>query len=678
MKTTRLNALAGDLIGQCFTRAVTAQQINQNRGAGQLARQAEVRSFDEGARTVELSFSSELPVERWFGSEVLVHEASAVRMDRLMNGGALLADHDSRDQIGVVESARIDADRIGRAVVRFGKSARAEEIFRDVVDGIRRHVSVGYQVHKIEYTETKGEVDEVRVVDWEPFEISMVSVPADPSVGVGRSKGKPPEETEGGAGDSAANAGGVPDVVTPKRSGEMKTTILRDSKGDLVRAKVDEDGKIVEVLEVLERAGEDVLASRRAATEQEQGRARALMEMGETYGSEDLARDAVRSGQTVDQFRAALLEHMNGARSQKPLGEDADIGLSDSEVGRYSFVKAIRALANPTSRAAREAAAFEFEASDAAAKRAGKETEGLIVPPDVLTRSLNSATSGTTTGDTGGYSIATQLMSQSFIDMLRNKAVLLRLATPLGGLVGNVDIPTQEGGASGYWIGEDDEATESGQDMGQRSMSPKTVAAYSEITRKLLKQSSLDVEMLVRRDLASALGLTIDLAGFYGTGVGANPLGIKNYAGINAVDFGGSGAGAGGSAMPSYLETVAMETEVAADNADVNSMAYVFNSRMRGHFKSTQKFSGTNGSPIWEEGGTVNGYGAEVTNQVAAGDLFFGNFADMLVGMWGGLDITVDPYSESKRGRLRVVTMQDVDFVLRNVESFTYGSDATA
>lgn len=671
-------ALRLALVGACFTRSVTPQQINQNRGAGQLARLAEVRSFDEEARTVELAFSSELPVDRWFGSEVLVHEPGAVRMDRLTNGGALLMDHNTRDQIGVVESAQIDGDRRGRAVVRFSRSARAEEMFRDIIDGIRRHVSVGYQVHKIEVTETKGQPDAVRVIDWEPFEISLVSVPADPTVGVGRSMGKPPEDAAAPAGDTADHAGGASDGETRNWSGDMKIKNLRDAKGDLVRAEVDDDGKILRVLEVLEVAGADVQALRSAGTDQERARSRALMEMGETYGAEDLARDAVRDGQSVDQFRAALLDHMNGSRSQKPLGEDADIGLTDGEVRRYSFVKAIRALANPTSRAAREAAAFEFEASDAAAARAGKETEGLIVPPDVLTRAFNASTSGTATGDTGGYSIATTLMSQSFVEMLRNRAVLLRLATPLGGLVGNVDIPTQEGGASGYWIGEDAAATESGQDFGQRSMSPKTVAAYSEITRKLLKQSSLDVEMLVRRDLASALALTIDLAGFYGSGVGANPLGIKNYSGINAVDFGGAGGGAGAGAMPTYLEAIAMESAIAADNADVDSMAYVMNSGMRGHFKSTQKFSGTNGSPIWEEGNTVNGYGAEVTNQIATGDLFFGNFADMLVGMWGGLDITVDPYSESKRGRLRVVTMQDVDFVLRNVESFAYGSDASA
>jgi HK97 family phage major capsid protein len=669
----KIGICAHGLIGAMLTRSVTAEQINANRGNGQLARLAEVRSVDAEARTVELAFSSETPVERWFGKEILDHQASSVRLGRLNDGGALLVNHDWDDQIGVVESASIDADLRGRAVVRFGRSARAEELFVDVQDGIRRHVSVGYMVHGVDVSERKGEPDQVRVVDWEPFEISIVAVPADTAVGVGRSQGKPPEDQAAGAGDTADQLGGEPADETHERSCDMKEKILRNAKGDLVRAKVDENGEIVETLEVIERAGEALQLAQRSATEAEQARTRSIMEMGETYGAEDVARDAVRDGLSVDDARQRVLDHLNGSRNNAPLGADADIGMSEREVGQYSFVRAIRALANPTSRAAREAAAFEFEASEAAAERSGKETEGLIIPPDVLVRAINTSTSGSSDGDTGGYSVATNLMSQSFIEMLRNRAVLLRLATPLGGLVGNVDIPAQESGASGYWVGEDDAAPEDGLELGQRAMSPKTVAAYSEITRKLLKQSSIDVEALVRRDLASALALTIDKAGFYGSGTGSEPLGIKNYSGINAVEF-----GTGPTSKPSFAEVIAMETAISSDNADVESMAYVMGSGMRGHMKSTEKFTGSSGAPIWEAGNSVNGYGTEVTNQVVAGDLFFGNFADLMVGMWGGLDITVDPYSESKRGRLRIVTMQDVDFVMRNEESFCYGAGKAA
>lgn len=137
-------------------------------------------------RTVELSFSSELPVERWFGYEILDHNPSSVDLSRLKNAAPLLMEHNRNDQVGVIEDARIDADKKGRATVRFGMSARAIEIFQDVKDGIRRLVSVGYRVDKLVTEKIEDEVETLRATAWTPMEISIVSVPADASVGIGR------------------------------------------------------------------------------------------------------------------------------------------------------------------------------------------------------------------------------------------------------------------------------------------------------------------------------------------------------------------------------------------------------------------------------------------------------------------------------------------------------------
>lgn len=146
-------------------------------------RNAVIRGHDDDARTVELSFSSEEPVARWEGLEILDHSPGSIRTERLQNGAPLLMDHDTRDQIGVVESVKFGSDRKGRAVVRFSRNARADDIYRDVVDGIRGNVSVGYLIHE---THKEG-ANSYRVTDWEPYEISIVSVPADTTVGVGRS-----------------------------------------------------------------------------------------------------------------------------------------------------------------------------------------------------------------------------------------------------------------------------------------------------------------------------------------------------------------------------------------------------------------------------------------------------------------------------------------------------------
>ena len=146
-------------------------------------------AVDEKARTIELSFSSEEPVLRYFGQEILDHSPESVRLGRLENGGPILVGHDLDDHVGIVESVSIDKDRRGRAVARLGSSARAVEIFKDVVDGIRHAISFGYRVHSM-VLESRGDGDTdddvYRSYDWEPFEISLVSVPADATVGVGR------------------------------------------------------------------------------------------------------------------------------------------------------------------------------------------------------------------------------------------------------------------------------------------------------------------------------------------------------------------------------------------------------------------------------------------------------------------------------------------------------------
>ncbi|MEY4055623.1 MAG: hypothetical protein RL519_958, partial [Pseudomonadota bacterium] len=552
----------------------TEQRLQAIKKDNRAFRAASVRKIDAENRTVELAFSSEAEVQRWWGIEILDHSPGAVVMDRLQDGAPLLVNHDDDDQIGVVESVSIDADRRGRAVVRFGRSDRAEEIFRDVQDGIRKHVSVGYMIHDAKLTEERDGVDVWTVTSWEPFEISLVPVPADISVGIGRSLEAPKTEPE-----------------TLVRKPEM------DPKDQNTTAPV------------------DAAAERSKGAEVERARVRSIVEMGEKYGAPELARDAVKDGLTVADFQQRLLEHVNG-KIQRPLSDqmkDADIGLSDKEARSFSFMKVIRALAEPTDTRAQKEAAFEFEASRAAADKLGKDSDKFVVPADVLTRALNTSTTGAASGDTGGYGIATTLMSDSFIDILRNRATIMQLGTVMGGLVGNIDIPKQVAAAQGYWIGEDGDAGETGLELGQISLSPKTVAAFSEITRKLMVQSSLDVEALVRADLAKALALTIDKAGYYGTGTDAQPLGIANHTGINAVDF--------ADVQPTFAELVEMETQVALDNADVASMAYVGNAAFRGYCKTALKFPGVAGT-IWEPGNTVNGYRTEVTNQVNTGDVF--------------------------------------------------------
>lgn len=631
-----------------------------------LLRSADVGAVDAEARTVELSFSSEVEYRRWWGIEVLDHGKDSMRLDRITDGAPLLLNHDWDRQIGVIESVRIDADRKGRALVRFSRSAEAEEVFQDVIDRIRSKVSVGYLIHAAERVEVREDEDVFRVTDWEPYEISIVSVPADSTVGVGRTSEMPPEDQVRKAAQTASVKSGA---ATGNHSSEeprsMNIKVLRDASGNLVRAEVDENGTIVRIVEMLEEAG----ASARGA-EVERARVRAISDIGSKYGDAELAMRFIGEGKTAEDFQRAMLDKFVSERSNRPLGDqaaDANIGMSDKEVRSFSMLRAVRALQPNASKADKDAAAFEFECSRAAEDKYGKQARGILIPADVLNDRAFSTTAPA--GGPGSNVVAQNLLEGSFIELLRNKAWLMQRATTLGGLVGNVDIPRQKGATQAYWVGEGGAPTGSEPALDQIHFTPKTLAAFTDITRRLMLQATPDAEQIVRADLLRVMALALDLAGIYGTGSNSQPKGLKLQTGINAVDFATAG-------QPTFAELVEMETQIALDNADVSSMAYAMNAGVRGYAKTALKFPSTAASgTIWEPGNTVNGYQTSVSNQIASGDVFFGNWADFVIAMWGGLDLTVDPYSLSTSGGTRLVVFQDVDFNVRHVESFCYGSD---
>ena len=393
--------------------------------------------------------------------------------------------------------------------------------------------------------------------------------------------------------------------------------------------------------------------------------ARASKETAEMYRlaakhqARDLADKFVGEGRSLAEFRGAVLDQIGN----KPLDE-AEIGMTKKEVRRFSLMNAVRAMANPTDRKAREAAAFEFEASAAAAQRAGADPQGLFIPADVM-RGWNNRTLNTSDDSA---MVAEDYRGGDFIDVLRNASSVMQAgATMLSGLSGDVKIPRKSSASAASWIStEGGAASESEPTFGQVALSPKTLGAYTDVTRLMMMQSSLDIEALVRNDLTTALALAIDNGALQGAGTGGAPTGIKNTLGINTpTAFAG--------ANPTWAEVVAMETAVAEDNALMGNLAYILPASMYGALKTTQKDAGS--GQFVANGDGMNGYRAIVSNQVTAGDLFFGNFADLLIGMYGGLDLTVDPYTASTSGTVRIVALQTVDVAVRHAVSFAVNND---
>ena len=589
------------------------------------------RSFDlkrefinEEKRTVELAFSSETDkVERWFGIEILDHGAGSIRLGRLQNNAPLLMDHDIRDQIGVVESISIDSDRVARAVVRFGKSKRAKEIFTDVVDGIRGKVSVGYMIHSREETDEGTEHKPVyRVKDWEPYEISMVSVPADDSVGAGRQAANLIEVNE--------------ENSMPKETEQSTVTETTERAQPVIDVKVEiEQIRKAELLRINE-----------------------IQSIGSKRGLDSLAKTFIDNGKSLDEFRAAVLDSMPEPKAA-PSADDAEIGLTDREARSFSFVRALNALANPNNAAFQRAAGFEFEVSAAVAERMGNTPKGLYVPLDVMRRDLTVAGSA-------GNTVSTNVMAGSFIETLENAMVTNALgATILRDLVGNVAIPRMTAGSTAYWVAENGDITESDQTFDQVTLSPKTVGAMTEISRKTLLQSSLDIEALIRNELAMRLALAIDSKAVTGDGTSNTPTGIMSTSGIGSKTFAALGA-------PTFGEVVDVESQVSIDNALMGSLSYLTTAAMAGGMKQKAKDAGSGRFVI--EDGQANGYPVALSNTVTANSLLFGNWADLLIGFWGGLDVNVDTSTGSASGRVRVVSLQDVDVAVRHAQSFAVGN----
>ena len=574
--------------------------------------------FAEGDdRRVVFPFASEMPVERYFGMEVLSMDESAMDLSRLNDGAPLLFQHDSDKIVGVVERAYIK-DKRGYAEVKMANNDLGREMQELIKDGILRNVSFGYKINAMEADNSTDPVT-YRATSYQPFEISLVTVPADQSVGIGRTLT---------ISECSTTASAVTSPPLSESTPVEPTFDLEAIRAEAAQAKAKELSEMIA--------------------------------LGNRTNNSDMAQEFIANSRGLEELRTALLEKMS--ISATPVQNNAaDIGLSNEETRSFSFLRAINYLANPADRSAREAAGFEIAASEAAASKLGRQSRGITIPQEVLRRDLNVGAS-----TAGGNVVATELDTASFIDLLRNASALDQAgATVLTGLVGNVAIPRQSGAATAYWVAESGAPTESQQTIDQVSLTPKTVAAFTDYSRRLMLQSSIDVENMIRTDLATVLALKIDLSGLYGTGSNSEPLGLKLTTGVGTEDFAAD--------APTFAEVVAMESDLATANALMGSPVYLMNAAMRGGLKTKAKDAGS--GLFVMEGDLVNGYRGVLSNQVASGDLWFGNFADLVIGYFSGLDLMVDPYTHSTSGTVRVVAMQDVDIAVRHPESFTRGND---
>lgn len=605
----------------------------------------------------DISISSEYPVERWFGREVLDHSADAVDLSRAKLGLSFLDSHDAKSVIGIVENVKV-ADKILRGQVRFSRSAPAQQVKTDIQDGIRRFISVGYAVN--EYTlavSSKEEGDTYRATKWTPMEASSVAVPADPTVGNGR-----------------------------KESGRQYPVLVRSENPA-------SEPNLREVNVETATAATQVTESRTAAAE--------IIRLGKVHSIDSgKVEQFVRDGKSVDDFSRFVLEEVGKrggkAITQPPAENQERLELTEKEQKNYNLARGIMTAvtnieAATNGSAAKRANSFEMEVSEEIEKNWSRESHGgLFVPwslrhawtPELQKRYPMQKRAGLDSGTaTAGQELKFTEPGE-FIQFLYNSMRVKELgARTIAGLRDNVSYPKQTGKATGSWVGENpgSDVADSALTLGSIASSPKTYQSSSSYSRQLLAQAVIDVDTLVREDLGRDLALAVDSVAIVGggsnqpSGIGATS-GVQSYVTI---------ADAGNGGVLAWDDIVKMSELLEDANADqLGDGAWLSTPGVKSSLKRTARLGNTIGLPIWADDSTVDGYRARSSNQVTKNStkgtsgatlhtLVRGIFETMVIGMWGsGFELVVDPYRLKKQGMIELTTFMLTDVTLKYPVAF--------
>lgn len=630
----------------------------------------------DGVYRLKFAASSAYPVERFFGTEILDH--AGVRLDRARRGAMpLLFNHDLNAPRGMVDAASVVGDRILIDAHLFDTADSTE--LRRMIEGGLRNVSIGYRVNSAE--ERKDGTTVIR--DWEALEVSIVTVPQDPTVGIGRSDQMYEARMIRASGSSITARNAAQGETMEDETATAGVNADNNTSNVSITTRSVETGASGTSASGTNGAGAGSSATGANGTnyalDGERTRQQAIRNIVRGFGlDDDTANRYIQQRISLE----AISEHLLAAVAERGRNTPrslSQLGLSDREANGYSLCRAIIAAHSNDWRQA----GFELECHETIARRTDKAQErgrfyvplevqrrGMVLSADQLMQVAQRHRVGHMVRDLnvsnaadGGYLVQTTI--QGFDEILRNISFAYRMgATRITGLRDNITIPRQNATATAEWLtGETDAPGESQAGFTQLPMSPKTVSAYTELSRRLLLQASLDVEGLVNTDLAAVVALAVDVAVISGSGAAGQPSGIDVTPGVGGV------AGAA-IALPGIIET---QTDLAAGNVMPMRGGYVTTPAVAGLLIQRVMYAGT-ASPIWVGNvwnGNIMGFPAMSTNQVAAAKMYFGDWSKVVVGEWGTLEIDTSPYANFPAGIIGVRAMYSVDIGVRYPVAFT-------
>lgn len=606
-------------------------------------------------REATFTCSSEHPVERTFwteqgaveGYEVLIHTPEKANLTRLGNGGSLRDEHWG-PQIGVLNRAVLTAEKKTEVTARYSKREDVEPIWQDVVDNIRRNVSLRYFVTKIVRTDRLLNGKPIFELSWEGVHVAHVADAADPTVGLGRSgeeekeygvefedRSMPQENSKGEnkmtpeekAALEASMRISIQADADKKRDNEMKEFKDRETE---FNAYIEKFRNVPGVLEVVKEARE-----------------------------KNIERHIV-GGKILD-LVGAEKRTVNGTYVPKD-----NLGMDNRDLKTYSFQRVLQALVEK-----KDLDGVEGEAHKALLGRGvGAPHGGILIPYDIQSRktvALRDAydrdqTAGT--GSAGGFLVSSSPLSM--VDLLRNKQVTERLGcTRISGLRDNVYMPRQTGATTAYWVAEAGGSTESAMTFGQIAMLPKTVSGFAQMTRQLIMQSNPSIEALAMNDVTKVLALAADLAAISGLGASAQPLGFLNSSGIGSF----TGASVAWANILSALE------DVSVANAEEGALKWLGTPGVRTTLMGRAKETGY---PVYlmGEDQKILSYPFLSSNQMSSATLAFGDFKTIVIGEWGGLEIKTRD-SLDQTGGTDILGFYSIDVAVRQVTALTVATSVS-
>ncbi|HAV9928257.1 TPA: phage major capsid protein [Escherichia coli] len=634
----------------------------------------------------EIAFSSTQPYQRQFWDEqnqemvvldeILVHTPEAVDLSRLNNNAPLLFNHNFDNHIGVVCNARIDADNVGRALVKFSKHGTlANDIRNKVIEGTMEKISVGYDIKEYHIDYAKGQLI---VTKWAPFEISFVTVPADDSVGLNRSLNtitvnleakrdmtkeqieqvKDEEKEVAQVEETPVEENKEPEVEeTQERQAEEneENENLEDGKDAEHPESVDDDSSTVreteeikeereaapveeeEIEEVAERSEEDELEIREIAREL-------------NIDDEELKRALANKEMTPEAFRTKALNNITNAQRNNEQIKDSKMEKT------FDLNNVIRSLVDGAALGANEAE-FSAMAAGAAMQRGRAARGGSVFVP---TAAMRAAADGNTKTTLEAVTDE-KLLNDSYVAMLLPESVLGRLGVKvLSGLTSPTAIPkmTASSVESFGFVDENGAAPEGKAEFANVKMAPKTFAGGNPISRQSLKTVP-GIATLITDHINQAVRIKLEQLILSDKDNARGPAGvIKQLVDASRVEK---------KAAFSYKDFLKEIAKLTDAGVPAQAIKFAMSGATAAELESTLKDNGVSGYII--ENGKLAGYEVVTSGVIPVDHIVLGDFSAITIGEWGGLELDLDDSTYRAQGAIVPRIWVDLDYVVTQPEA---------